>query len=132
MSKKEKIFRCLFGEKKSIFAIPFSFWWIALADSSEKIGSATLKIVKALGRIARMIIVGCVVLFIRCIYRTLILPWLHGDCRFHPTCSEYCIQAFQNLPLWHATILVIWRIARCHPWGKCGEDPVPPSLFSSS
>jgi putative membrane protein insertion efficiency factor len=50
-----------------------------------------------------------------------------GCCRFHPTCSQYAIEAIKE----HGFILGGWmalrRILRCHPWGKSGYDPVPPS-----
>ncbi|MDA1275299.1 MAG: membrane protein insertion efficiency factor YidD [Verrucomicrobia bacterium] len=49
-------------------------------------------------------------------------------CRFHPSCSEYAIQALQTYGScrgsWHA----LKRICRCHPWGGCGHDPVPAKL----
>jgi putative membrane protein insertion efficiency factor len=52
-----------------------------------------------------------------------------GGCRFTPTCSQYALEAVQThgaLPGgWHA----VKRICRCHPWGGCGHDPVPPAEF---
>ena len=58
-------------------------------------------------------------------YRMLISPVLPASCRYHPSCSGYAIQAIDR----HGPILGIWlglaRIARCHPWGGCGFDPVP-------
>ena len=48
-----------------------------------------------------------------------------GRCRFTPTCSEYALEAIQI----HGTLAGSWlalkRIARCHPWGGSGPDPVP-------
>ena len=77
-------------------------------------------------------VVFCAVFIVRFFYRVGIRPWLHGGCRFHPSCSAYCIQALQQHHPIRAIPLVLWRIARCNPWGQCGIDPVPPSLFSSS
>lgn len=77
-------------------------------------------------------VVFCTVFMVRFLYRVGIRPWLHGGCRFHPSCSAYCIQALEQHRPIRAIILILWRIARCNPWGKCGIDPVPPSLFSSS
>jgi putative membrane protein insertion efficiency factor len=48
-----------------------------------------------------------------------------GQCRFTPTCSAYALEAIAH----HGTLAGSWlalkRIGRCHPWGGCGEDPVP-------
>jgi putative membrane protein insertion efficiency factor len=48
-------------------------------------------------------------------------------CRYEPTCSQYAIQAIQT----HGTLRGSWlasrRLCRCHPWGGCGPDPVPPA-----
>ncbi len=50
-----------------------------------------------------------------------------AGCRFTPSCSNYFLQAVElHGPLrgsWHG----ICRIFRCHPWGGCGYDPVPPA-----
>ena len=50
---------------------------------------------------------------------------LGGQCRFHPTCSEYAVEAFEKLPMWRAFYLTLWRILRCQPFAKSGYDPVP-------
>jgi len=47
-------------------------------------------------------------------------------CRFQPTCSHYVLEAVET----HGTLRGGWlgvkRLARCHPWGGSGFDPVPP------
>jgi uncharacterized protein len=48
-----------------------------------------------------------------------------GVCRFHPTCSEYAIQAFSELGLLKAARCVAWRLLRCNPLCTGGNDPVP-------
>ena len=48
-----------------------------------------------------------------------------SGCRFHPTCSEYCLQAIESHGVMRGIFLGVKRIARCHPWGGSGEDPVP-------
>jgi len=48
-----------------------------------------------------------------------------GACRFNPSCSEYAAQALARHGLLTGGALSIGRICRCHPWGGCGEDPVP-------
>lgn len=49
-----------------------------------------------------------------------------GVCRFRPTCSEYMIQALQTHGLWQGLRLGLWRILRCNPFCRAGDDPVPP------
>ena len=131
MNRKKEIFSDLL-ERMRIFANGFSFWFFFLLDQNKQKIHFFRKLIKKIARMMRILMIGSILFSIRYIYRIAILPWLHGDCRFHPTCSEYAIQAFQQHALFRAIILVLWRIARCHPWGKCGHDPIPPSLFSSS
>ena len=59
-------------------------------------------------------------------YRVAISPWLGPNCRFEPTCSTYAIDALREHGLLRGTALAVRRIARCHPWGGSGYDPVPP------
>ena len=49
-----------------------------------------------------------------------------GGCRFEPTCSRYCAEAVERFGVWHGGWLGLKRVARCHPWGGKGIDPVPP------
>jgi putative membrane protein insertion efficiency factor len=48
-----------------------------------------------------------------------------GGCRFTPTCSQYAVEAMQAHGVLAGTLLATKRICRCHPWAKCGHDPVP-------
>lgn len=58
-------------------------------------------------------------------YRFAISPWLGGNCRFQPTCSEYAIEALRTHGVLRGGWLAARRISRCHPWGGSGYDPVP-------
>lgn len=49
-----------------------------------------------------------------------------SPCRFDPSCSSYAIDALTTHGAVRGTWLAIRRLARCHPWGGQGYDPVPP------
>ena len=59
------------------------------------------------------------------LYQILISPLLGSNCRFQPTCSEYCKESLQNWGLFKGLYLSIKRIVKCHPWGGKSYDPVP-------
>jgi len=59
-------------------------------------------------------------------YRYTLSPLLGPRCRHLPTCSEYCLEALDRHGAWRGTWLTLKRLARCHPWGTAGIDPVPP------
>jgi putative membrane protein insertion efficiency factor len=59
------------------------------------------------------------------IYQLVISPWLGPSCRYTPTCSQYSLEAFKKYGAIKGGWLSIKRIARCHPWGGHGHDPVP-------
>ncbi len=58
-------------------------------------------------------------------YQATLSPFLGGQCRYHPTCSHYSIQALKEYGAIRGTVLTVRRIARCHPFARGGYDPVP-------
>ena len=59
-------------------------------------------------------------------YQLCISPMLGKNCRFHPTCSQYAIEALTTHGAVKGLLLAVWRILRCNPWGGQGYDLVPP------
>lgn len=64
------------------------------------------------------------ILLIR-LYQVTLSPLMGGQCRFRPTCSEYAIEAYRLHNPLRASWLTLRRLARCHPFGGHGYDPVP-------
>jgi uncharacterized protein len=59
------------------------------------------------------------------LYQLAISPLLPPMCRFRPSCSHYAVEALARHGPIRGTWLALRRIARCHPWGGAGYDPVP-------
>jgi len=69
-------------------------------------------------------IAGAFLLLVRA-YQLLLSPMLGASCRYTPTCSQYAIEAIRKYGPFKGGWLGVKRIARCHPWGGHGHDPVP-------
>ncbi|MFN8049871.1 MAG: membrane protein insertion efficiency factor YidD [Acidimicrobiales bacterium] len=49
-----------------------------------------------------------------------------SPCRFDPSCSTYAAESIATHGALRGSALAVRRLARCHPWGGQGYDPVPP------
>jgi putative membrane protein insertion efficiency factor len=58
-------------------------------------------------------------------YQLFISPLLGPHCRFHPTCSQYAVEALQTHGAAKGIWLALRRVLRCHPLHPGGHDPVP-------
>lgn len=47
----------------------------------------------------------------------------HGYCRFYPSCSQYAIEVIKKYGIIIGGLKAIWRILRCNPFNKGGNDP---------
>lgn len=65
------------------------------------------------------------------LYQVTLGPLLGGRCRFTPTCSQYAVEALRERGLLAGSWLAARRLARCHPFGGYGFDPVPPRRSDS-
>ena len=60
------------------------------------------------------------------VYRTFVSPALPPACRYHPSCSQYAVEALRCHGPLRGTWLALRRLLRCHPFAPGGPDPVPP------
>jgi putative membrane protein insertion efficiency factor len=59
------------------------------------------------------------------LYQFLLSPFLGQNCRFHPTCSQYAVEAINEHGVLKGGYLSMRRIIKCHPFNEGGLDPVP-------
>ena len=59
------------------------------------------------------------------VYQLVFSPWLGPNCRYDPTCSCYALIALERYGPLQGSWIAVKRIARCHPFGGSGYDPVP-------
>jgi putative membrane protein insertion efficiency factor len=58
-------------------------------------------------------------------YKLFLSPLFAGSCRYLPSCSDYAAEAVRVHGVFRASVLAAVRLAKCHPFGGAGLDPVP-------
>ncbi len=58
-------------------------------------------------------------------YQWTVRPLIGANCRFHPGCSDYAVEALRSYGALRGGALSARRILRCNPWNEGGFDPVP-------
>jgi putative membrane protein insertion efficiency factor len=43
-------------------------------------------------------------------------------CKYHPSCSQYAIDAIRQHGLLRGSVKAAWRLLRCNPWSRGGVD----------
>jgi putative membrane protein insertion efficiency factor len=56
------------------------------------------------------------------LYQLLVSPLLGRRCKYHPSCSQYALDAFEEFGLVRGALLAGWRLLRCNPWSHGGVD----------
>ena len=55
-------------------------------------------------------------------YQRLASPLLGPRCKYHPSCSQYAIDALREFGVLRGALLAGWRLLRCNPWSHGGVD----------
>lgn len=86
----------------------------------KKAKEGLLRALRLVKRVPSLTSIGLITL-----YRGIISPLTPSSCRFHPTCSEYGLEAFRRFGFFRGLSLTTKRILKCRPGGPYGYDPVP-------
>ncbi len=65
-----------------------------------------------------------VIIFFIKLYQKFISPLTIRHCRFHPTCSQYSLEAFKKYGFFKGLYKSVHRIIRCNPFNPGGYDPL--------
>ncbi len=45
-----------------------------------------------------------------------------GTCKYHPSCSQYALDALRKDGFLKGSAKAAWRVLRCNPWSHGGVD----------
>jgi uncharacterized protein len=55
-------------------------------------------------------------------YQRAISPGIPQRCKYHPSCSQYAVDAIRQYVILRGVVLAGWRLLRCNPWSLGGVD----------
>ena len=55
-------------------------------------------------------------------YQRFVSPMFPRRCKYHPTCSQYAVDAIREFGVTRGVVLAGWRLLRCNPWSHGGVD----------
>lgn len=58
------------------------------------------------------------------LYQVGISPLIPRRCKYHPSCSQYAVDAVRSYGVLRGAVLAAWRVLRCNPLSGGGFDPV--------
>ena len=56
------------------------------------------------------------------VYRYSVGLLFPGRCKYHPSCSQYAVDALRKHGLVRGSLKAGWRLLRCNPWSRGGVD----------
>ena len=56
------------------------------------------------------------------LWRWTLGPLFAGSCKYHPSCSQYALDALRAHGFFKGSVLAGWRLLRCNPWSHGGVD----------
>jgi uncharacterized protein len=56
------------------------------------------------------------------LYQLLLSPLFSNSCKYHPSCSQYAVDALRRYGVLRGSVLAGWRLLRCNPWSRGGVD----------
>jgi uncharacterized protein len=78
--------------------------------------------IRTAAALARWVLTFLVLVPVR-FYQLVIGPLFPKVCRFHPSCSDYFVQAVDKFGPVRGSLKGIYRLCRCNPWNPGGYDP---------
>lgn len=66
--------------------------------------------------------IKCILLHSITLYQKLLSPYMGGNCRFYPSCSDYAIRSIEQDGVLKGSFKSAWRVLRCNPLSEGGVD----------